>query len=1108
MWCEAGGLLFLEERKMCSFNLKRPSLVCLIFSLAVIIVCSANVPAAPPGWSITQLTDNDFDDYNIKISGSNVVWTEWDSINHVSLLFFYNGSTATLLSDKAGEAYFKISGSNVAWAEWDDFLYERPLFFYNNSAITKLSDDIVEDAFKISDSNAAWIAYGALFFYNGSTTTKLANIEYEESFKISGSNVGWTEWDDVNYVTSLFFYNGSTATKLSDNAGGESFKISGSNVVWIEWDDVNYISSLFFYNGSTITKLATSTYIDEDSFEISDSNVGWAEWDDVNEVTLLCFYNGSAITKLSDNFSDDIFKISGSNICWTEWNDVYSVTSLFFYNGSTITKLAANIDTESINISGSNVVFTRYDSMHDNWPFYFFNGTTTTKVATDIDTYSIKISGSNVIWTEWDDANYVSLLFLYDGSTVSKLADIPEYASYDISGSNIVWQEYVGDDTDLFFATQIIGLQVTLGPAEAVLEGAQWNVDGGDWQDSGAIITDLSAGLHTVNYKPIAGWEAPESESVTINEGSGISFSRDYISQPSGIEVTLGPAEAVSEGAQWNIDGGDWQDSGAIVTGLSPGLHTVNYKSIFGWFTPSSESVTINRGTTPSVSRSYTPRLGSIQISLWPIDAFLDGAQWNIDGGDWQESGAEVTDLPAGSYTVNYKTITGWNAPASESVTVNRVTRTYLDRDYAELPGNLQVTLGPAGAVSEGAQWKVDGGEWQNSGAVITGLSAGLHTLSYKSLTGWHTPGSESVAINKGTTTSISRNYIEFPGGINITLGPSEAVTAGAQWNIDGGSWQNSGAIVTGLSPGVHTVNYKPVAGWIARPTELITVNRSMTNSISRSYISQDRGLVIKKCNITACSGINDNSDIINFSGIIGITSAELRGSYQITVKIGDVYSEEILISSFIVKNGKFTYTYRIPGGGKGRITSLVIDTNKHTFSLKTRKVDLSGLHCPFDIEFDTGNYWGISSIYENTANGRGFIPVKLMSGVEDYLQIKWVKVRKGRLSDTLKVKGGIAYQVLPMDINDVVLKLGSQTFTLPAKNFKPSGKSGYKYVCTDIKIPGGIASATFDFGKGTFNISIKNTEINPSTGKVSLTLTIGGFEEQVDFDLDTGQAI
>ena len=41
--------------------------------LVVVLIGSSATTAAPPGWGIIQLTDNNYDDYFPEISGSNVV---------------------------------------------------------------------------------------------------------------------------------------------------------------------------------------------------------------------------------------------------------------------------------------------------------------------------------------------------------------------------------------------------------------------------------------------------------------------------------------------------------------------------------------------------------------------------------------------------------------------------------------------------------------------------------------------------------------------------------------------------------------------------------------------------------------------------------------------------------------------------------------------------------------------------------------------------------------------------------------------------------------------------------------------------------------------------
>ena len=69
-----------------------------------------------------------------------------------------------------------------------------------------------------------------------------------------------------------------------------------------------------------------------------------------------------------------------------------------------------------------------------------------------------------------------------------------------------------------------------------------------------------------------------------------------------------------------------------------------------------------------------------------------------------------------------------------------------------------------------------------------------------------------------------------------MTLGPSDAVAAGAQWQVDGGAWLDSGATVSGLAAGGRAVGYKDVSGWTAAAGEQVTITANQTLQISRTY--------------------------------------------------------------------------------------------------------------------------------------------------------------------------------------------------------------------------------------------------------------------------------
>jgi len=74
-------------------------------------------------------------------------------------------------------------------------------------------------------------------------------------------------------------------------------------------------------------------------------------------------------------------------------------------------------------------------------------------------------------------------------------------------------------------------------------------------------------------------------------------------------------------------------------------------------------------------------------------------------------------------------------------------------------------------------------------------------------------------------------------GSLQVTLTPPEAASAGAQWNVDGGSWLSSGAVAGNLSVGVHTVNYKTIDGvWMTPPSEQVTIATGQTTQLNRTY--------------------------------------------------------------------------------------------------------------------------------------------------------------------------------------------------------------------------------------------------------------------------------
>ncbi len=89
---------------------------------------------------------------------------------------------------------------------------------------------------------------------------------------------------------------------------------------------------------------------------------------------------------------------------------------------------------------------------------------------------------------------------------------------------------------------------------------------------------------------------------------AGISYLYPSIYIESWLTVTLGPAEAVSAGAQWRVDAGEWRNSGDTAGGLYGGRHSIEFSALEGWISPAARTVTINSGETKSFTAAYSQK--------------------------------------------------------------------------------------------------------------------------------------------------------------------------------------------------------------------------------------------------------------------------------------------------------------------------------------------------------------------------------------------------------------------------------------------------------------------------------------------------------------------
>jgi hypothetical protein len=101
---------------------------------------------------------------------------------------------------------------------------------------------------------------------------------------------------------------------------------------------------------------------------------------------------------------------------------------------------------------------------------------------------------------------------------------------------------------------------------------------------------------------------------------------------------------------------------------------------------------------------------------------------------------------------------------------------------------------------------------------------------------GWTKQGNQNVNILNGQTTRAQGVYQQALGSLTVTIQPQDVLAKGAQWRVNGGSWQNSGVTVSNFTTGNHVVEFKEMAGW-TKPGQIpVTITTGQTSQSMGVY--------------------------------------------------------------------------------------------------------------------------------------------------------------------------------------------------------------------------------------------------------------------------------
>jgi len=118
-------------------------------------------------------------------------------------------------------------------------------------------------------------------------------------------------------------------------------------------------------------------------------------------------------------------------------------------------------------------------------------------------------------------------------------------------------------------------------------------------------------------------------------------------------------------------------------------------------------------------------------------------------------------------------------------------------------------------------------------------------------------------------------------GGLKVTLLPPNAVKAGAQWSVDGGSALKSGFVLNGLSAGSHTITFKALNGWSAPAAQVVDVAIGATNIATGTYTQLDITKPTLKVSAPT-PGLRVSNDIFAATGTAGDNAGVAQVKYQL----------------------------------------------------------------------------------------------------------------------------------------------------------------------------------------------------------------------------------
>jgi hypothetical protein len=345
------------------------------------------------------------------------------------------------------------------------------------------------------------------------------------------------------------------------------------------------------------------------------------------------------------------------------------------------------------------------------------------------------------------------------------------------------------------------------------------------------------------------------------------------------------------------------------------GEYTINFNTIPGYSTPPQQKGTLNLGGKLGFNGQYNPLNGAIDVltNLQEANFTLSGPEgrvYNGSGTSWSTSSTLI-----GDYTISYSDIINYEKPLTETKTLTTNDKITFNGQYKKLtPGIIEVhtnldesafdLIGPVNYSGTGMLWKQ------------TDAAVGSYMITYKAVSGYETPPSESNLLPSGGNLTFNAEYKKIiPGTIIVNTNLDDA-----NFEIKGAkNYSGTGKSFTQVEVplGFYTITYGNVTdyGTPSSETKKMTSGGTVTfNAEYKAFI----GTINVRTNLTNATFKLSGRAEYEGSGTDWIKLGAPVGEYTVTFNNVPKYETPPPITQKLISNSTTTFNaeYRevIPG--------------------------------------------------------------------------------------------------------------------------------------------------------------------------------------------------